>query len=70
MIHLAGTIELCIQCRVYACVLSKMRNSTSSLLLFSLDVCSSNGLTYAEGKAEMFVNELQNERNGLFAVES
>ena len=61
--HLAGAIELCTQCKVYACVLSKMRNSTSSLLLFNLDVCSSDGVRYAEGKAEWFVNELQNERN-------
>ena len=48
---------------MYACVLSKMRNSTSSLLLFNLDVCSSDGLRYAEGKAKWFVNELQNERD-------
>ena len=61
--HLAGAVELCTQCKVYACVLSKMRNSTSSLLLFNLDVCSSDGVRYAEGKAERFVNELQNERN-------
>ena len=61
--HLAGAIELCTQCKVYACVLSKIRNSTSSLVLFNLDVCSSVGVRYAEGKAERFVNELQNERN-------
>ena len=61
--HLAGAVELCTQCKVYACVLSKMRNSTSSLLLFNLDVCSSDGVRYVEGKAERFVNELQNERN-------
>ena len=63
MRHLAGAVELCTQCKVYACVPSKMKNSTSSLLLFNLDVCSGDGVRYAEGKAGRFVNELQSERN-------